>query len=256
MRVGAPSEVPNARTIVPAINKLAQALRRAGGTVAWVQATFEHGGWPLFFEHMVRPEIAARILAALRPGSPDHALWPELAVADGDIVVPKYRFSAFLPGASTLPAILRGRGIDTVLIAGCMTNMCCDFLRARRGHDRFLHRHGIRLQCRANRCRASLRAWLLSHRLRRRAAVGRPDRTFRDRVCGGAGPLAEGSNVSRAGAIDIVVNPLTPRILAARPDWSQSFYTQKIGRASADVNRSRWKKCWHRWTRPESPAPF
>ena len=126
MRVGAPSEVPNARTIVPAINKLAQALRRAGGTVAWVQATFEHGGWPLFFEHMVRPEIAARILAALRPGSPDHALWPELAVADGDIVVPKYRFSAFLPGASTLPAILRGRGIDTVLIAGCMTNMCCD----------------------------------------------------------------------------------------------------------------------------------
>jgi ureidoacrylate peracid hydrolase len=126
MRVGAPSEVPNARTIVPAINKLAQALRRAGGTVAWVQATFEHGGWPLFFEHMVRPEIAARILAALRPGSPDHALWPELAVADGDIVVPKYRFSAFLPGASTLPAILRGRGVDTVLIAGCMTNMCCD----------------------------------------------------------------------------------------------------------------------------------
>lgn len=126
MRVGAPSEVPNARTIVPAINKLAQALRRAGGTVAWVQATFEHGGWPLFFEHMVRPEIAARILAALRPGSPDHALWPELAVADGDIVVPKYRFSAFLPGASTLPAILRGRGVDTVLIAGCMTNMCCN----------------------------------------------------------------------------------------------------------------------------------
>ena len=39
----------------------------------------------------------------------------------------------------------------------------------------------------------------------------------------------------RQGAIDIVVNPLTKRILAARPDWSQSFYTQKIGRASADV---------------------
>jgi ureidoacrylate peracid hydrolase len=126
MRAGAPSEVSNARAIVPAINRLAQALRREGGTVAWVQATFERDGWPLFFDHMVRPELAARILAALRPGSPDHALWPELAVADGDIVVLKYRFSAFLPGASTLPAILRGRGIDTVLIAGCMTNMCCD----------------------------------------------------------------------------------------------------------------------------------
>ena len=126
MRPGAPSEVPNARAIVPAVNRLAHTLRKSGGTVAWVQATFERDGWPLFFEHMVRPELAARILAALRPGSPDHALWPELSIVPEDIVVPKYRFSAFLPGASTLPAILRGRGIDTVLIAGCMTNMCCD----------------------------------------------------------------------------------------------------------------------------------
>ena len=126
MRVGAPSEVPSARTIVPAVNRLATALRNSGGTVAWVQATYERGGWPLFFDHMVRPELAARILAALRPGAPDHALWPELAISAGDIIVPKYRFSAFLPGASTLPAMLRGRGIDTVVIAGCMTNMCCD----------------------------------------------------------------------------------------------------------------------------------
>jgi ureidoacrylate peracid hydrolase len=126
MRVGAPSEVANARGIVPAINRLAQALRASGGTVAWVQATFERDGWPLFFNHMVRPEVATRILAALRPGAPDHSLWPELDVAHSDIVVPKFRFSAFLPGASTLPAMLRGRGVDTVLVAGCMTNMCCD----------------------------------------------------------------------------------------------------------------------------------
>jgi ureidoacrylate peracid hydrolase len=126
LRVGAPSEVPNARAIVPAVNRLAQAVRASGGAVAWVQASFERDGWPLFFNYMVKPELAARILAALQPGSPDHALWPELATAPDDIIVPKYRFSAFLPGASTLPAMLRGRGIDTVLIAGCMTNMCCD----------------------------------------------------------------------------------------------------------------------------------
>jgi ureidoacrylate peracid hydrolase len=126
MRPGAPSEVPSAREIVPALNRFAAALRGAGGTVAWVQATFERGGWPLFYEHMVAPDLGARILAALQAGSDDHALWPDLDILAGDIVVPKYRFSAFLPGASTLPAILRGRGIDTVLIAGCMTNMCCD----------------------------------------------------------------------------------------------------------------------------------
>ncbi|MFT8244862.1 isochorismatase family protein [Roseomonas sp. BN140053] len=123
---GAPCEVPAARGVVSAVNRLAAALRAAGGTVAWVQATFEHGGWPLFFEHMVQPATAATILAALQSGAPMHALWPELEVAPEDVVVPKYRFSAFLPGASTLPAILRGRGIDTVLVAGCMTNMCCD----------------------------------------------------------------------------------------------------------------------------------
>ena len=62
MRPGAPSEVPNARAIVPAVNRLAEKLRRSGGTVAWVQATFEREGWPLFFDHMVRPELAAESL--------------------------------------------------------------------------------------------------------------------------------------------------------------------------------------------------
>ena len=38
-----------------------------------------------------------------------------------------------------------------------------------------------------------------------------------------------------AGAIDIVVNPLTPRIVAARPAWTREFHTRKIGRAAADV---------------------
>lgn len=124
--VGAPCEVPTARAVVPAVNELARALRRRGGTVAWMQATFEREGWPPFFEHMVRPELAATILAALQAGSPLHGLWPGLEVEPDDVTVPKYRFSAFLPGASALPAILRGRGIDTVLIAGCMTDMCCD----------------------------------------------------------------------------------------------------------------------------------
>ena len=38
----------------------------------------------------------------------------------------KYRFSAFLPGASDLPERLRARGFDTVLITGTVTNICCE----------------------------------------------------------------------------------------------------------------------------------
>jgi len=123
---GAPSETPGVRDIVPTVNRLAAAVRVSGGTVVWVKATFEREGWPLFFDHMVRPDLAAPMLAALQEGSALHELWPELAVETRDIVVPKYRFSAFLPGASALPAILRESDIDTVLIAGCLTNMCCD----------------------------------------------------------------------------------------------------------------------------------
>lgn len=123
---GAPSEVAPAREVVPAINRLAGALRRAGGRVAWVRATFDAAGWPAFFDHMVAPELSGRILAALQDGAPLHALWPDLEVAPEDWVVAKYRLSAFLPGASALPIRLRTAGIDTVLIAGTMTNVCCD----------------------------------------------------------------------------------------------------------------------------------
>ena len=126
---GAPAAVATAREIVPNINRLAAALRRAGGTVAWVQATYTKSGpgyWPLFVDHMVSPQLSGEILGALTEGSPGHALWHELDVHDADLRVRKNRYSAFFPGACPLPQLLRDRSIDTVLIAGTMTNVCCE----------------------------------------------------------------------------------------------------------------------------------
>ncbi len=37
----------------------------------------------------------------------------------------KNRYSAFIPGSSPIERILRGMGIDTILIAGTKTNVCC-----------------------------------------------------------------------------------------------------------------------------------
>jgi len=125
----AASSVPEAREIVPNINRLAAALRAAGGTVAWVQATYTREGpgyWPLFFDYMVSPDLSARILAGLSPGSPGHALWHELDVRPQDLRVRKNRYSAFFPGASDLPELLKAKSLDTVLIAGTMTNVCCE----------------------------------------------------------------------------------------------------------------------------------
>ena len=55
-----------------------------------------------------------------------HALWPTLEVRPEDAVVAKRRYSAFMPGTCDLAPMLRARGIDTVLITGTLTNVCCD----------------------------------------------------------------------------------------------------------------------------------
>jgi nicotinamidase-related amidase len=61
-----------------------------------------------------------------RPFAPGIELWPDLEVTDGDLVVSKTRFSAFVAGSSSLEAMLRERGIEAVLVAGTITNTCCD----------------------------------------------------------------------------------------------------------------------------------
>ncbi len=46
--------------------------------------------------------------------------------ADQPVTLIKNRYSAFSPGASPLERELRARGIDTLLVAGTKTNVCCD----------------------------------------------------------------------------------------------------------------------------------
>jgi len=96
---GFPLEVPMARDIVPNINRLARALRTAGGTVIWLQtssaAALKH--WARHHNHMLTPERAK-----------------------------KTTYSAFMPDASEINATLRKRRIESVLITGTATNVCCE----------------------------------------------------------------------------------------------------------------------------------
>jgi ureidoacrylate peracid hydrolase len=126
---GAPGEVPLARAIVPNINRLAERLRALGVPVVWVvHANSLHedrSDWEVFFNHVVRnPEVRRRMAESLAPER--QKIWHELAVAPGDITVVKNRYSAFAHGASTLERVLRNLGVDTVLVAGTKTNVCCD----------------------------------------------------------------------------------------------------------------------------------
>lgn len=124
---GAAIEVPMARAIVPNINRLVQAARDAGGTVVWVQMTIpDRASWSVFLDSMVASDRTERILEELRPGSRGHKLWPEVQSAAADLFVTKNRFSAFLPSACELPGILTAKGIDTAVIVGTLTNVCCE----------------------------------------------------------------------------------------------------------------------------------
>lgn len=105
--------------IVPNIDRLATSLRDAGGTVAWVLPGA--GGDPGWAEEF----FGARIATMFR-GSGGGGLWHEFDVHDGDLVVEKTAASAFFPGRSPLPELLTARGIDTVLITGTVTNVCCE----------------------------------------------------------------------------------------------------------------------------------
>lgn len=119
---------PAARDIVPAVNRLAAAVREAGGGVFWIKNTHDEGclrEWSVAHA-MATPEMRDKRIAAMSEGTPGHELWPALEVKPEDEIVNKYRFSAFLPGMSELPGRLRARGFDTVLIAGTVTNVCCE----------------------------------------------------------------------------------------------------------------------------------
>ena len=119
---------PAARDIVPNVNRLAAAVRAAGGGVFWIKNTFDERcerDWSIM-QDMATPEGRRRRAEAMSEGTAGHALWPALEVLPQDEIVRKYRFSAFLPGASELPDRLRARGFDTVLITGTVTNVCCE----------------------------------------------------------------------------------------------------------------------------------
>jgi ureidoacrylate peracid hydrolase len=49
-----------------------------------------------------------------------------LEALESDERVKKIQFSAMIPGSSNLHQLLSGRGIDTLLIAGTTTNVCCE----------------------------------------------------------------------------------------------------------------------------------
>jgi ureidoacrylate peracid hydrolase len=123
-----PMYVPMATEIVPRLERLADACRRAGGHVAY-------GGYAFRKESMARmddfwPPIREGVLA---PQSAGVQVVDELRPEPGDVVVEKSTYSVF--HQTLLEEALRERGVDTVLVGGVATNYAC-YLTAREAQCR------------------------------------------------------------------------------------------------------------------------
>jgi ureidoacrylate peracid hydrolase len=125
---GAPASSDEAPRIAPGINRLAAALRDRGGQIYWIVTEALPGDandWLNLYELLGAGRREVR-LAELDRESEGFALWPGMDVRPGDETVTKLRYSAFIQDSSDIEARLRAAGVDTVLIAGVATNVCCE----------------------------------------------------------------------------------------------------------------------------------
>jgi ureidoacrylate peracid hydrolase len=125
---GYPNESPNARAIVPNINRMAAALRAAGGRVVWIQTDSAEAlaKWGNHHMYKLTPENAARRIEKLSATDDGFKLYRTLEPRPEDLYVRKIKFSALVGESSNLDRVLREHGLEILLIAGTKTNVCCE----------------------------------------------------------------------------------------------------------------------------------
>ncbi|HSE61435.1 MAG TPA: isochorismatase family cysteine hydrolase [Candidatus Saccharimonadales bacterium] len=110
--------------IIQPINQIAAALRAYEGVVAWVTSPIQKANPN--FRAIFGEETTKMYEEEGKPGGEGHTLWHELDTKPGDIYVTKKRSSAFFPGNCNLHEQLQKLSIDTLLITGTVTNICCE----------------------------------------------------------------------------------------------------------------------------------
>jgi nicotinamidase-related amidase len=122
-------EIASVIGIIPNINRIAAELRRKGGRVIWVGMSAGHGGksdWPIYHDYFFTREKGDNHRDQLSPGHAGHKFHADLDIQAGDEIVYKNRFSPFIQGASNIEDVLRAHGIDSLIVTGTATNMCCE----------------------------------------------------------------------------------------------------------------------------------
>ena len=119
---GAPMKCVGARNLVHKINKLTALCRRLRIPVIFIKANrradLSDSGLTLDFLSRQKNEMSAL------QGMKGNEFVAGLNLMQNDYVVPKVRYSAFVPGSSSLDPLLRGLGKDRFIICGVATDVC------------------------------------------------------------------------------------------------------------------------------------
>jgi ureidoacrylate peracid hydrolase len=118
---GYPISAPEGPVIEERINRLAAECRDAGILVIHTSHVFRPDGSNLGVLCEINPIVKQGLL---NKGSTAAALHNGLVIGPRDLFLDKPRFGAF--HATDLEMILRSRGIDSVIISGIATNICCE----------------------------------------------------------------------------------------------------------------------------------
>ena len=119
---------PHALDIAERVNRAAAIVREGGGTVIWTRQTVSDApglAMPAWQYDLSIPFVAHAV-EVMRTGTRSHALHDAMDVRAEDVQLDKYRYGAFSCPAGALRRELEARGIETLVIAGTLTNCCCD----------------------------------------------------------------------------------------------------------------------------------
>jgi ureidoacrylate peracid hydrolase len=128
VKAGHQGETPLAREIVPNINCLAAELRRLGGHVVWIRngTAGTRQSWSTYHEGLMTRDRMRRRYEAMGEGHDGFEFWHLNDIRPEDAKMTKKRYSAFIQGSSDIERHLRERNIETILITGTATNVCCE----------------------------------------------------------------------------------------------------------------------------------
>ena len=116
-----PVAAPGGLEVLERINRLIAACRAAGVLVVHTAHVVRPDGSNIGVMGEIIPPVNDGVIDK---GSPSAELHGGLDVADGDILLDKPRFGSF--HGTDLELILRARGIDTIVVTGICTNICCE----------------------------------------------------------------------------------------------------------------------------------